>query len=92
MVIWLRMPRWLCYWGIFRRIMRYRGRTRPEMAPGCPEPWFDGEFLRYIWEFETRYSPAITANLEKYGPELPLLTLKSRDQVRTLLDLAGAPA
>lgn len=41
--IWLDFPAWLCLWRIVRRAIRYRGRTRPDMADGCPE--------RLSWEF-----------------------------------------
>jgi len=51
LVLWVRMPRWLCLWGTFSRAIRHYGRTRADMAPGCPER-LDWEFFRYIWHFE----------------------------------------
>ena len=44
LVIWLRLPRRLALRGAVLRWMRYAGRTRPDMAPGCPEK-IDFEFL-----------------------------------------------
>jgi adenylate kinase family enzyme len=90
-VIWMRMPRLVCLWGVTRRWLRWIGRTRPEMAPGCPEK-LDLEFLHYIWTFEERFSPRMLAALARYGPDVPVFQLKSRRQVRTLLDLLDVPA
>ena len=52
-VIFLDYPRRLCLWRVMKRIWRHKGRTRPDMAPGCTERW-DWEFIRYIWGFRKR--------------------------------------
>lgn len=85
-VIWVRMPRWLCLWGAVSRAVKGYGRTRPEMARGCPER-LDIEFLRYIWNFEQRQTPVFERNFALYGPSLPIFQLRSRKQFRHLLDL-----
>ena len=36
-VIYLDFSRWACLWGVFQRQLMYRGKVRPDMAPGCPE-------------------------------------------------------
>ncbi|WP_373058645.1 AAA family ATPase [Gemmatimonas sp.] len=33
----LDLPRTWCLWRIVRRALRYGGRSRPDMTPGCPE-------------------------------------------------------
>lgn len=91
MVLWVRLPRWRCLLGVTTRWLRWRGRARPEMAPGCPER-LDGEFLTYIWNFERRWAPLILAGIERYKPDVPVLQLKSHREMRRLLDLLGAPA
>ncbi len=90
-VIWVRMPRLVCVWGITMRWFRWIGRTRPEMAPGCPEK-LDWEFLRYVWTFDNRFAPLVVASLVQNGPEVPVFQLNSRRQMRRLLDLLGPPA
>lgn len=90
-VIWVRMPRLLCLWGVVTRWLKYFGRTRPEMAPGCIEK-VDWEFLEFIWTFEEKFSPRIVAGLAEHGPAVPVLQVKSRHQMQTLLDLLGMPA
>ncbi|MFS2174817.1 AAA family ATPase [Rhizobium pisi] len=90
-VVWVRMPRLLCIWGAISRWAKWIGRTRPEMAPGCIEK-VDWEFLRFIWTFEEKFAPRIVAGIAEHGPDVPVLQLKSRRQMRELLDLLGRPA
>ena len=84
LVVWLRMPRLLCIARVLKRRIRYAGRSRPEMTPGCPEKK-DYEFLHYIWNFERTETPEIREALAKHGPDVPVLTLRSPSEVRTLL-------
>jgi adenylate kinase family enzyme len=91
LVIWVRMPRWLCLWGVLSRVTRWYGRTRADMAPDCPER-FDWEFLRYVWNFERVSAPHISAQLVAWGPHIPVFQLKSRRQMRALLDILKRPA
>lgn len=89
-VVWVRMPRLLCIWGAISRWAKWIGRTRPEMAPGCIEK-VDWEFLRFIWTFEEKFAPRLVAGIAAHGPDVPVLQLKSRRQMRELLDLLGRP-
>jgi adenylate kinase family enzyme len=91
LVIWVRMPRWLCICGILGRWMRSRGRVRPEMAPGCPEK-MEWQFLRFVWTWEKVYHPRVLAGLAAHAADKPVLMLKSRREMRDLLDLVGAGA
>ncbi|WP_428428478.1 AAA family ATPase [Pararhizobium sp.] len=84
MVIWVRLPRRICLWGLVCRVASSFGRVRPDMAPGCPEQLPDREFISYIWNFERRVSPVIVQMLDRYAPEMPVLTLKSRRDIRAL--------
>ena len=92
LVIWLRLPRWQCLFGVVKRGVRYFGRTRPDMAPGCNERFPDFEFLSYIWTFEQKFVPAILHNITLHGSHVPVIQLKSRAEMRKFLDLAGLPA
>lgn len=88
-VLWVRMPRLLCIWGAVSRWAKWIGRTRPEMAPGCRER-VDAEFIRYIWTFETHFAPMVETAIATHGPDVPVFQLKSRREMRRLLDLLGS--
>lgn len=51
----------LCLWRAAKRVWQYRGRSRPDMAKGCPER-FDLEFFRYIASWNSHARPR-TENL-----------------------------
>ena len=84
LVLWLRPPRRVSLYGVLSRWLRYRGRSRPEMAQGCPEK-MDLEFLSYVWTFEKKQCPEIEEKLAAHGPDVPVLVLKSRAEARRLL-------
>jgi adenylate kinase family enzyme len=55
MLIWLDRPVGLRLWRVLRRAVIGLGKTRPDMADGCPERLRSiPEFIHYIWT--TRYS------------------------------------
>ncbi|MBB4954675.1 adenylate kinase family enzyme [Agrobacterium vitis] len=91
-VLWMRMPRWLCLLGVYRRAMKNHGKSRLEMAAGCVEKWPDRAFLSYIWNFERKHAPIFIRNFDLFGPQVPVFVLKSRRDVAQLLDLVGAQA
>ena len=89
LVIWVRLSRLTCLLGVARRVRRYHGTVRPDMAPGCPEPLPDRTFLDYIWNFERKSAPGFVRMLERHGDGVPLVTLRSRRETRALLHGAG---
>jgi adenylate kinase family enzyme len=90
LIVWVRMPRWLCLWGVLVRSFRNFGRTRPEMAPGCRERLADREFLSFIWNFEQKTTPRLVKAIHTLSPRCPVVMLTSRRQMRDLLALVGA--
>ncbi|EJZ21433.1 AAA family ATPase [Rhizobium sp. Pop5] len=91
MVLWRRPPRSVAIRGVLGRWWKYRGRTRPEMAPGCPEK-IDLQFLHYIWTFERREAPQFESVLAHHGAGIPVLTLRSfreSDELFSLLPVVN---
>lgn len=84
MVLWRRPARSVSVRSVLGRWWKYRGRTRPDMAPGCPER-IDLQFLKYIWTFEKREAPKFAAMLASHGRDIPVLTLKSFQESDELL-------
>lgn len=85
-IVWLHLPRWQCLLSVYRRVFRFLGKVRPELAEGCPEKWPDREFLSYIWNFEKVYLPGVVAEIANSGPNIPVVWLSRRWQVNKLID------
>ncbi|BBK35572.1 ATPase AAA [Allostella sp. ATCC 35155] len=77
LVIWFEVPRLVCIRRALLRVWRYRGRSRPDLAPGCPER-LDWEFLRYIWNFDRDTKPRIMAGIAEHGVEERIVVLSPR--------------
>jgi adenylate kinase family enzyme len=74
-VIFLDIPRYVCLYRVIKRAIRYRGRTRPDMATGCNEK-FDLEFLSWIWNYPNRGGKRVCEEMEKF-PEKRFVVLRS---------------
>ncbi|MCC0179003.1 DNA topology modulation protein, partial [Waterburya agarophytonicola K14] len=65
-IIWLDFNRYLCLWRVVKRYLQYAGKTRPDMAKGCPEQ-FNWEFLRYVWHFPEMHRCKIVERLDNFS-------------------------
>jgi adenylate kinase family enzyme len=83
-VIFLDLPRVVCLWRAVRRALRHRGRTRPDMAPGCPER-LTLEFVRWIWEYPRRRRPGVLRKLAALAPGQRAVILRSRREAERFL-------
>ena len=85
MIIALDLPTRTCLAGIIRRWWRQRGKTRPDMTPGCPErlTW---EFVRWVWRFRRDTRPKQMALLESAAAGKAMHVLRSRGDVQRWLD------
>jgi adenylate kinase family enzyme len=84
-VILLDTSRWVCLWRVAKRFMKYRGRHRPDMTPGCQER-FDWEFVKWIWNYPSRSKPAKLALLEASTPDQRVVILQSNRDVARFLE------
>jgi hypothetical protein len=57
-------------------MLQYRGRSRPDMAPGCPEH-LDGDFIRWIWQFPRMTRPRLLHHLAEAPGERQIVRLRS---------------
>jgi adenylate kinase family enzyme len=76
-VIFLAFPRLVCLGRVIKRWLRYRGRTRPDLNPGCVEHMPDREFLSWIWGFPKRKAPGVFALLEQYREGRQVFVIES---------------
>lgn len=83
-VIFLDLPRTLCLWRVLKRGLLYRGRSRPDMAPGCPErPTL--AFLRWVWQYPARTRPKVLRLLAAYGEGREVFRLRTSAEVEEFL-------
>ena len=90
LVIWPHLPRRVCIRGIVSRWIKYMGRTRPEMAPGCPEK-IDWDFLKFVWTWDSVFKPRVIAGLRQHARGKPVLKLKSRRELNDFVALLEQP-
>ena len=73
-IIYLHCPTWKCLYRVLKRIWQYRGKSRPDMAPFCPER-LDFEFLHYVLMFNVTKGRTIRKMLLNLGGEKKIIML-----------------
>jgi adenylate kinase family enzyme len=88
-VVWLDYGRLRSIARAWRRMIAYRGRTRPDMAEGCPER-FDPRFFLYIWRFRKAYRPLLRRALTTFAGDARVFRITRDRQWGPLIgELAG---
>ena len=88
-VVWFDYPRRVCLCRALWRVATTYGQVRADLAPGCPEK-FDLEFLRYIWDFNTKSRPQIAAALAQHGTHARTVVVRRDADARRFLEGAAA--
>lgn len=83
-VVFLSLPRAICGVRVIRRWLRDAGRSRPDMAPGCPER-LTRELLRWMWDYPRQRRPGILRRLAESPPDRQVTVLRSRAAVAQFL-------
>ncbi|WP_062105600.1 DNA topology modulation protein [Bacillus niameyensis] len=84
-IIFLDMPRIICVYRAFKRILQYRNKTRPDVGEGCEER-FSFEFFKWIWNYPKTKKPKILEKLEQQSNEKEIIILKSAKEVKDFLE------
>ena len=87
-VIFLDLPRTLCLWRVLVRSLRYRGRTRPDMAEGCDEQ-LTWEFVKWVWGYPRTRRPGVLKKLSELSAGQKVFRLRSTREVRRFLEAPG---
>jgi adenylate kinase family enzyme len=90
-LVWLDLPVSLRLWRVSKRLLRYWGQSRPDMAEGCVEGIHAETLLFYKWIWDTRKShrEPLRALIETY-PHLNVSHLRSPADVRAFWRALGA--
>ena len=89
-IVFLDLPRLVCEWAVITRWLRYRRRSRPDMAPGLNDK-LDLRFVRWIWSYPTTRRPRILRQLAELPPSTTIVRLTSRRAARAWLDAVAPP-
>ena len=87
-VVFLDLPRVTCLWRVLKRRLAFPGRSRPDVAPGCPEQ-LTWEFLHWIWTYPKRRRPGILRRLAGLRVDQRAIVLSSNRDVRRFLGGLG---
>jgi adenylate kinase family enzyme len=88
-IVFLDFPRRISIPRVVRRAIVYRGRTRPDLAEGCPEQ-VPLEFLLYLWRYPRDSRPRIVRAMRGSGAHARHVVLRAPREVdRFLASLPG---
>ena len=83
-IIHLDFPRYICIWRVLKRLVLHYGRTRPDLAPGCPER-IDLEFMKWVWGFQCKIRPYNLRMLDLFAHGKHVITLRHPREIREFL-------
>lgn len=83
-VIGLDLPVLIRLQRVIWRSYTYRGRSRPDLPPGCPEQ-FDGRFLHWIWNSRHHSRRRIMDFMAQVPSEKPVHILRNYRDIGALL-------
>jgi hypothetical protein len=84
-IVWVDQAIVVCLWRAVWRALTQFGRTRADLAPGCPEK-IDFAFYRYILTWNRLSRPRLEAAIEQFGRHAPLIRLRSDREITAWLD------
>lgn len=91
-VIFLDVPRRVCFWRVMKRNWRYLFRSRPELPPGCPEALIIPTLFKIIWNFPGRIRPRILAQAHEVRNSQRFFHVKTKaDRMACLAAFATKP-
>jgi adenylate kinase family enzyme len=76
LVVWLERPKWLCRWRAVTRVLRGDTFHRLRKLP---------EVLAFIAKFDSLNRPRIEALRLQNAPDVPVVRLRSEDEIATFL-------
>ena len=83
-IIFIDMPRRTSYLRIFLRFLKFRGRSRPDLAENCPEK-IDRDFLEWIWYYPKTHRPVILRFLRHLKSTKNVIVLKGQHDIERFM-------
>ncbi|MHC4841592.1 MAG: P-loop NTPase family protein [Planctomycetota bacterium] len=72
-----------CIWGVLKRVLKTRGKVRPDMGDGCPER-FDWSFIKWVWNFNRSGNgrDRMIEQIKQHGQHCTVIHVRNRRQLR----------
>ena len=74
-IIFVDISRVICIYRVLKRMIQYRGKSRPDMAEGVNER-LDFNFLKWVWDYPKTKKPVVLKKL-KQSNDKKVIILKS---------------
>lgn len=88
-VIWLDFSSVACITGVISRVLKNRGRVRPDMGDGCPER-FSADFIKWVLNFRKNTRPKIVSYLDDARSRgVHVTVFKNRREVNEFIESVG---
>ncbi|MFD2637870.1 DNA topology modulation protein [Piscibacillus salipiscarius] len=81
-VVFFDLPRRVCMYRIFKRMIQYRGQRRPDLNAGTER--FSWEFIKYVWDFRKSKQPGVYKHLRNY-PTKTVVIIRTRREADEFL-------
>jgi len=91
LIVVMERPRLTCMRRVIWRSVKHWGRSRPDLAEGCPER-FDLAFWRYVWNYRRDSAPKNAAAIARFAPTTPLVRLISDAETAAFLETLAPSA
>lgn len=83
-ILFLSFSRWVCLRRIISRYFKYRGRSRPDLADGCPEQ-LSWDFVKWVWNYPTSNTPKVLKKLYGLKGSTKVFIFRSQQEVDSFL-------
>ncbi|NLY66996.1 MAG: DNA topology modulation protein [Tissierellia bacterium] len=84
-IIFLDYPTYICLFRVIKRLIKYYGKTRPDMAEGCNET-LDLEFIKWILNFRRNKRPDIINKINTYKDRKNIYIIKSPKELEVFIE------
>ena len=85
-IVDLHVPSWKALYRVLKRVRRYKGQARPDMAADCQER-INLAFLHYVLMFNLSRKPQNLKRLQAHAQGKTIYTLKSDREVSQFLEM-----
>ena len=83
-IIYLDFSSFKCLWRITKRIIKYKGKQRPDMTIGCHER-FDLEFYHYVATYNLVRRKKLLEKINRFKNDKEILVFKSDQETAAYL-------